>query len=233
MDILPLRAAKALYAYAVLANNPSQLNKVFDLRSSIEDPKVAATIVKHLRQFPSAARALDERPRLAPLQLDELSRYPEGTLGHAFAAHMRAAKLDPAAIPTLPADNENAYVSAHLYETHDIWHVITGFDVDIAGELGLQAFYLAQFPAFLAAAILSAGLLNTMLKSMDDRTRRMDAIARGWTMGRTAAPLFGVRWQDRWGQNLDELRRELLDVSPAPVPLSPSSPRSEFFRSLA
>jgi ubiquinone biosynthesis protein Coq4 len=32
------------------------------------------------------------------------------------------------------------------YETHDIWHVVTGFHTDVAGELGLQAFYLAQFP---------------------------------------------------------------------------------------
>ena len=44
------------------------------------------------------------------------------------------------------------YVRAHLRETHDVWHPVTGFDTDVAGELGLQAFYLAQFQAPLLAA---------------------------------------------------------------------------------
>lgn len=214
MDILPIRAAKALYAYSVLARDPSQLEKVFSLRASLEDPKVAANIAAHLRRSPQAVQAFTDRPRLGALHLETLAQFPAGSLGAAFAEHMRAAKLDPAAIPLLPAHDDASYISAHLYETHDIWHAVTGFGVDIAGELGLQAFYLAQFPAYLATAILSAGLLNTLLKNMDDRTRRMDAIARGWIMGRTAAPLFGFRWNERWAQPIDELRRELKITSP-------------------
>jgi ubiquinone biosynthesis protein Coq4 len=34
-----------------------------------------------------------------------------------------------------------AYVLSHLYEMHDLWHAVIGFETDVAGELALQAFY--------------------------------------------------------------------------------------------
>ena len=85
---------------------------------------------------------------------------------------------------------------------------LTGFGTDVAGELGLQAFYSAQLPGPLPFAILSAGLLNTMFFAIPDRSRRMDAIATGWERGKRARPLFGVRWSDHWTTPLSELRQQ-------------------------
>ena len=147
--------------------------------------------------------------RLGTIDLDALASLPRGSLGERFGTHMIEAKLDPAAIPTLPSEDAGSYVSAHLYETHDIWHVVTGFGTDVAGEMGLQAFYFAQFPAFLSAAILSAALLNTMMFAMDDRDRRMEATARGWDLGKRAKPLFGVNWAARWNEPLEDVRASL------------------------
>jgi ubiquinone biosynthesis protein Coq4 len=127
---------------------------------------------------------------------------------------MRANGLDPKAIPTLPAGDDLAFLRAHLYETHDVWHVVSGFSTDVAGELGLQAFYAAQTPGGLPLALLAMGCLNTALYDMADREPRMTAIARGWEMGRSARPLFGVRWEALWAVPLDEVRRELhVDAS--------------------
>jgi ubiquinone biosynthesis protein COQ4 len=99
-------------------------------------------------------------------------------------------------------------VRAHLYETHDFWHVMTGFDTDVAGEVGLQAFYLAQFPARLAAVLIGLMFLNTFLYRFDDRDRRMDAMVRGWKLGRDARPLFGVRWDTMWSTPLADVRAQ-------------------------
>lgn len=38
-----------------------------------------------------------------------------------------------------------------LSQTHDLRHVLTGFDTSLHGEIGLQAFYLGQFPYPLGA----------------------------------------------------------------------------------
>ena len=53
--------------------------------------------------------------------------------------------------------SDAAYVELRLSQTHDLWHVITGFDTMVAGEIGLQAFHLTQFPHPLGA-VLSATL---------------------------------------------------------------------------
>lgn len=207
--LAPVRAARALHAFATIARDPNQLGKVFELRSSLEDKARLEPIVTALANAPGGRKALADRPRIGTLDLGALAALPPGTLGERFARHMLDAGLDPAAIPTLEASDEGSYVSAHFYETHDIWHAVTGFETDVAGELGLQAFYLGQFPAFLSAAILSAGLLNTMLYAMDDRDRRMLAIARGFELGHKAKPLFGVAWAERWSEPLEDVRASL------------------------
>jgi ubiquinone biosynthesis protein Coq4 len=149
--------------------------------------------------------------------LAELDALPPGTLGRVFADHMRKNDLDPAAIPTLDASDDLAFLRAHLYETHDIWHAVTGYDTDVAGELGLQAFYAAQAPGGLPWMLLAMGFLNTALYEMGDRERRFDAIARGWEMGRRARPLFGTRWDELWTTPVDEVRRS-LGVEPYRAP---------------
>ena len=95
----------------------------------------------------------------------------------------------------VPEDDgtEGGWFFAHMRETHDIWHVATGFGTDVAGELGLQAFYLAQLKAPLSTLLLSVGMLNTFLYAMDDRDWRMRNIVRGWLMGKEGPLLRRLR----------------------------------------
>ena len=143
------------------------------------------------------------------MSLDSLGVLPEGTLGRAVADFMRARGLDPASIPRHESDDEASYVRAHLYETHDVWHVVTGFDTDVAGELAVQAFYSAQLDGELPRLIVIGGLVNARLRGGDDWGRRLDAISRGWTRGKAARPLFGVAWDELWARPLDEVRAGL------------------------
>jgi ubiquinone biosynthesis protein Coq4 len=214
-----LLAARVLWSFADLVRHPEHLDRVFEISGSLASRRqdVIQRMRDHFALNPGGAAALRERPRLQ-VRLAELSAMPAGTLGRVFADHMRANGLDPAAIPTLPARNELEYVQAHLYETHDVWHAVTGFNTDVAGELGLQAFYAAQAPGGLPLMLLAVGFLNTALFAIDERERRLEAIVRGWEMGRRAAPLFGVRWGELWGRPLDEVRVGLRVDCVAPTP---------------
>jgi ubiquinone biosynthesis protein COQ4 len=213
MRFAPWKLAQAAVAFIQIVLDPNKLEKVFELREALENPKILDPILAALREDPKGAAALREMPRLGRVDLDWLEGMPDGSLGREFAIHMKRQGLDPAAIPTLSAKTEYQYLSAHLYETHDIWHVVTGFATDVPGELGLQAFYYAQFPAGLSAMLLAAGFLNTTLYRIDERTARMDAIVEGYNLGKNARRFFGTRWSDIWTKNLDEIRRE-LDVVP-------------------
>src|SRR5438477_261218 len=79
-----------------------------------------------LPRDPRCALALDERHRFR-IDLASLRGLAPGTLGRTFAEHMIANGLDPSALPDLPSTDRRSFFRAHLYETHDIWHVVTGF----------------------------------------------------------------------------------------------------------
>jgi len=215
-----LLAARAIWSFVDLVRHPEHLDRVFEIADAMSGQKrdVLEKMRDSFAMDPRGAAALRERPRLA-VRLADLRRLPAGTLGRTYADHMTGNGLDPAAIPTLPSDGEIEFMRAHLYETHDVWHAVTGFRTDVAGELGLQAFYAAQSPGGLPLMLIAMGLLNAALFTLGDRERRFEAIATGWEMGKRAEPLFGVRWDELWERPIDEVR-VTLGVKPYAEPLS-------------
>ena len=210
------RAVRGTYAFGRLVQDMRRTDAVFKVFAEIADPERLAPVVAHLGSTPTGAQALVEQPRLGTVDLDALAALPAGTLGRLYAEHLTSNGLEPDFYPDVEINAPSDYVRLHFYETHDLWHVATGFGTDVAGELGLQAFYVAQFPDEpLPPLLLAAGLLNGVLVERGDMARRVAAISDGWERGRAAKPLFGLRWAERWEQPLGELRRELGTQAPA------------------
>ena len=204
----PLALAQVARAFVRLTMDPTRLDEVFKLSDGVAGTEDLRRMIDAARREPAGAAALTERYHVH-LSLPALRALPDGTLGREYARMMDGNGLDPASIPTLPDASDGEYLRAHLYETHDLWHVVTGFGTDVAGELGLQAFYQAQLPGKLPVAILASGFLNSLLFSFEDRDRRLGEVARGWLLGRRSRGLFGVRWDDFLALPLEEVRRRL------------------------
>jgi ubiquinone biosynthesis protein COQ4 len=216
----PLVIAKLLYKSVVLVKYPTRLDEVIVLADQISTPDVMESFIAWARKDPTGARALVERPRVRIVR-EELAKLPAGALGREYIDFMDRNGLRPEDLPTRPSNDAGEFVKAHLYETHDIWHVVTGFTTDLAGELGLQAFYLAQLPARLSPLLLAIGMANTLLYHFEDRDARMDAIVRGWQMGKRAKPFFGQDWTQLWTTPLADVRARLaVDVAIPAVPLA-------------
>ncbi|MEM9460618.1 MAG: Coq4 family protein [Myxococcota bacterium] len=207
---------RAAWTFTQLVRNPEQLDKVFELVESTEiDPEQQ---IQQMRAVPEIAAFLDEPWSIDGLDLEPLRELPPGTLGREFADHMRANDLDPAVLFRTRGQTPMERVSAHVEQSHDIWHVVTGFNTQVDGELGLQAFYLAQLTDPPAAAIISAGLLHLVLYDFGKLPAAMQALSDGWTMGQKARPLFGIRWHERWNEPLSTIRAELgLPEGQAPL----------------
>jgi len=208
MNVSPFRAAKALYSLYRLVRDPNRLNEVFEMSDAIGTPEALAPVMNRIAEDPAVARALDERHRIH-IDLPALRKLPRGTLGREFADHMDANGLDPAALPDLPSPDAGSFFRAHLYETHDVWHAVTGFGMDRFGELGLQGFYLAQIGGPLPSLLLAVGFLRMALYEMENGQRLMEEVVRGFTMGRKARTFFGVHWDELWTLPLAEVRRRL------------------------
>jgi ubiquinone biosynthesis protein Coq4 len=152
------------------------------------------------------------RPRRGRIDLDALGRLPVGTFGRAFAEEMKNQGRtlgENHGVEQADDGSDIGYVFAYIKETHDFWHTVTGFGVDVAGEMGVLAFGSAQVSVMPWPGIIAAFLLNMLMFNMDDRYRRMDAVARGWQLGRNAKPFFGFDWEKHFSTPLVELREKL------------------------
>ena len=149
-----------------------------------------------------------------PYDLNELSQLPDETLGKAYSKHM----LDGDLKPDLYKPHLDLTPSVWLFDratiTHDIWHVVCGFDTSVEGEIGINSFYLGQRPDPAYAFINIAGILSAVSqnnpKNIDSIT---DAIARGYKMGKNASSLLSVKWEDIWDKPLLTVRKELNIIS--------------------
>ena len=210
----PVRFARLAVSSLRLVHDPERLDMVFSMVDALSSEEDYERMRAHLATHPRGAAALEQRPLLGDIDLEALARLPVGSVGRAFADFAQEHGIEPRVL-TDEARRKDEYVSIHLYETHDLWHVATGFDTDLLGELRLQAFYMAQHPwERLAPVLMGLALLKTALQ--EDEYERpfpawhaLEAMADGWSRGRAAEPMFGLRWADRWEQPLAELQQEL------------------------
>jgi|694.fasta_scaffold21293_10 ubiquinone biosynthesis protein Coq4 len=91
-------------------------------------------------------------------------------------------------------ESDAMYGELRLSQTHDTWHVITGFDTSVNGEIGLQAFQLTQIPYPLASVLTAHALLSTTILEADQLQSR---------------PRFVQRWEEGWEKSLTPWRQEL------------------------
>ncbi len=208
----PVHLVRLLWSMKQLTGDLDRLAQVFEINDHMMKMRTARdekAAVDDFAAAPAGARAIRERLRLERADLLAAFAMPPDTLGGAYGQAMRTRGLSIDAIPRIDPKSDIEYVVAHYYETHDLWHVLTDFDTDAAGEVGLQAFYLAQGRAYLPLFVISSVLMNTALYAYEQRNARLDAIVRGWTLGKRAQRLLGIDWRDHFARPLLDVRREL------------------------
>jgi ubiquinone biosynthesis protein COQ4 len=211
----PFKTIRMLRSFWLLSQDPNRLGEVFAIADAGSNLKVLREVAEFVSREPQGARALREGTRIGTIDLGELKKLPEGTLGRVFADHMLENNLDPRSIPVPSHEpGDVRYIKTHLRETHDIWHVVTGFHTDVAGEIGLQAFYLAQLPSRLSAVLIAMAFVHLATKNIEPRDAVMTEIMRGWALGKRARSFFGFEWATHWATPLPEVRAMLrVDTS--------------------
>jgi ubiquinone biosynthesis protein COQ4 len=164
------------------------------------------------------AEQLGRLPRLTDLDLKKMTEsHLPGTIGFALANHMTKNKLNPNLFEPAKVESRRDYVLNHLPETHDTWHIVTGYGTDIPGEFALISFYAAQIGAPAFTMLLGVGLLNTAFFAHHDMEGRLSAIAEGWRAGKRAKSLFGIDWKAQFDRPVEEFRAEYSLPSQADV----------------
>ncbi|BCL38660.1 Coq4 family protein [Nostoc sp. MS1] len=186
---------------------------VYKLSDALSDEYSLQKVIEYLSSTPQGKQAFQQRPRLGVVDLQKLHQLPPNTLGYAYADQMLQNNLQP--LQLKPAENDHQFFRAHIRETHDLWHVVTGCDTSILGEIQLEAFYVSQlYASRFWLALVAKNLLKAVIYDVELSTPYMDAIAKGWVMAKQAKPLFGIDWNLLWEKPLADLRTSLNILLP-------------------
>jgi len=199
---------------------------VFLLSHRLRSSRPMQLCRKRLARDPASQALIEERRLCGPYSSESLLAMPKGSLGHTYATALKAMGYDinffpePAFFNNLEEDAD--YINYRVYATHDIHHIVSGFSLDNFGELGVISISVAQFShpglAFtdLIAMLMSWLLTDTPIDQLESEAEQARTaayafrmISQGLEMGLAAQPLFPVIWEERFEQNLDELRAEL------------------------
>ncbi len=187
----------------------NSLETVGELTDGLLETPAYDLVARYLNQDPACAALIRDRYIPPAHDLETLLILPPDSLGHIYAAQMKKTGFDPNLHAGMTATSDAEYVELRLSQTHDLWHIVTGFDTSIVGEIGLQAFHLPQFPYPLATMLVATSLISTTLREPETLPNLLDAIAQGLQMGKTAKPLFAQKWEAGWEKPLSQWQAEL------------------------
>jgi len=194
-----------------LVRNPEKTDSVYDIEDGLRHTKATQAAIAFVQKDPAVARLIAERYLPPPLNLEALAQLPADSLGYIYARYIRDAGFDPNFYRPIDVVDDVSYVLLRMRQTHDVWHIVAGFDTNVAGELGLKAFELAQTRRTMAAVLVCGGLLKTLFNTPDQLDAVLDRLASGYRMGINAQPLLAQKWEEQWERPLTEWR-ELLDI---------------------
>lgn len=157
-----------------------------------------------------------------PTTLERLESCPDGSLGAALHEFIVANGLeenlainyrvfhkaleDNGMLDGMP--EQFRYTVLRGFQLHDYLHTLTGYGSSPMGEIGLQAFCLAQtrFPYFSMWVAVTTSRMTFVDPSSIEPL--MDAITGGWQYGRSVANIQLEDWEKRLDEPLADLRVE-------------------------
>jgi ubiquinone biosynthesis protein Coq4 len=185
-------------AYQVFMTNPAQ--GILYILAAGRYSRWNAWMMTRLRR---QAKSIVDRE--VHIDLDALSKLPPDTLGGAYARHMYAQGFRIDAF----ADNEKDTIfERRLGISHDVQHIITGFDSSPIGEYGLAAFMLVQYGDLLNVFVLS-WVPWSAIGNFRSIPKLFKSLWRGFVGGWYSCPLVAYPFEDNWHKSIVEVRQEL------------------------
>lgn len=200
---------RILKAFSDLVRDPRRTDKVFALSNlgrQQENPLAQQTI-SYIKSLPNVSEILEQNTKVHLPSLAELSQSPVGSFGRSYAEHMKINKLDPNFFPWEMNGSDEDRILNRVRSMHDLWHVLVGFDTSVPGELGLQAFTLAQLRSPLSALLIAGGILHSLTRGQKDFGHSIDCIFQGYQMGVQSRSLLGVQLEEHLDEDLSSLRQ--------------------------
>ncbi len=213
---------RALSALRRLLANKEDTSQVFEIMRALSGQSGAKGYLR-LLQTPAGGRLAYERVELAQRLMDDawLDSFAEGSVGAAYRDWVRAEGLSAEGLADesrkglqqgqVDIAHPYAWFGRRIRDTHDIWHILTGYGRDALGELCLVAFSYSQTRSLGWAMIAWGGYLRAKGPA---RKAVRKAVREGFRRGREAAWLPGEDYERLLAEPIDSVRVR-LGLAPA------------------
>jgi ubiquinone biosynthesis protein COQ4 len=214
----PLRALRALRNLAKSHGKDLPQGVAF-LRAT--EGNAAWRAFDRFRASPLGRDVLQQRRTLREhlLDRDALAALPAGSLGRVYLDFMERENISVPSLldlatsdPYPPMSPEEWQFIERSHVMHDLWHVVTGYGQDEAGEVCILAVRSAQM-RHLGVWVLCLGGMLKVGRDLGSRQVRA-SVREAYVRGRHAAWLYGVDWEALLPQPLDTVRAH-LNLAPA------------------
>jgi len=202
---------KVQYDFLRLVGNPNDTRRIVSMGQYLtekSEPELIEKIVGHAFANPKFAKMWSEKYFPQVPSLDKLALYPKKSLGHEYYLHMVKFNLDPNLFPKADFSSREMYMITRLYQVHDLWHVLTGFDTSVEQELGLQAFGVAQYRAPMSALIIAGGILHLIRNDPLKAASAIDQVGKGYQLGLRSSFLLAEPILEELDQPLENLQHK-------------------------
>jgi len=211
----------ALRALLRLLGDKEDTGQVFQIMRALNGDSTAKSYARLLRTAGGGLIAY-EHVELAPLLMDDalLDSFAPATVGAAYRDFVRSEHLSAEGLAEVSRQGQTQIEVRHPYawfgrrtrDSHDIWHVLTGYHRDPLGEACLVAFSYAQTDGLGWALIALGAALRGMLGPVP----AAKAVWQGYRRGRAAKWLPGDDYVALLSEPLETARLR-LNVTPATV----------------
>ena len=215
---------RAWRALGSLIEKPERTDQVFEIVRALSGDAFERAF-ERFAATGEGRQLLAERPSLLATLSDReaLQAMPAGSFGRAYAEFMEAGRLDAGGLVDAeqtanerfadeePEDPDRQFFGDRLRDMHDLWHVLTGYGRDEAGEAANLAFTLGQvWNVGIAAIVLAGGVVGP--KDLTLHWQRY--LYHAWQRGRRAVLMSAAAYEQLLPLPLEDVRRR-LEIQPA------------------
>jgi ubiquinone biosynthesis protein COQ4 len=219
----PLQIMMAVRAVRKLISNPDDTAQVFRIIRALTGNSFERLYQRVLAD-PEGRQILDGRRNIldALTNRQSLRELAEGTLGREYARFVDTEAIDAEGLvdaseeiedPSLFLDDRAQILSRRLRDSHDLWHVVTGYQRDIFGEVALLAFTYAQTHNHGIGFIVFIATLRLWHEGHREAVR---LVWNAWWRGRSAGFFAAADWESLLALPLAQVR-QILKVGDTPV----------------
>jgi ubiquinone biosynthesis protein COQ4 len=220
---MKLDLPRALRALRSLLRDKENTSQVFEIMRALNGRSTVRNYRRLLRT-PQGGRLAYEHEELIHHLDDDvaMAAYPAGSVGAEYLAWRLAEGLSAEGLAEesrkgldlskLEMRHPYAWFGRRIRDTHDLWHILSGYGRDGLGEACLVAFSFAQTRG-LGWAVIAVGASLKAIKLGAGR-RHVAAIWEGYRRGRKAGWLPGEDYRSLLAEPVEAARRRLRITPP-------------------